>query len=117
MILWVLTRFIVPALAPVMGMDWINVWITKLDIDIFIGYLGYFILGYYIRQFGVVKKIRLAIYAAGCLGLVFSIINTIEQSRIQGKNVENYFNPSSWMILIFSTAIFVFFCEFKENRW
>lgn len=114
LILWVLTRFIIPSLTNTEKLNFINVWIGKLEINSLIGYLGYFILGYYIREYGFLKKIRITIYVGGIIGLIYSIIGTITQSRIQDICYESYYNPSSWNILLFSIAIYTFFTYMKR---
>ena len=101
LVLWVFTRFFLPGVCFNEKLNLINIWIGKLDINLLIGYLGYFLLGYYIRKYGFSKKIRIVIYAGGMIGFIYSIIGTIKQSFILGMCYESYFNPSSWNILLF----------------
>lgn len=114
LVLWIMTRFFIPAIA-VGKLSWMNTWINKLDLNMLIGYLGYFVLGYYIRKYGVVRKARIAIYIGGGIGFLYSIVKTIMDSRLQEKCVENYFSPGSWNILLFSAAIFTFFTYLKKT--
>lgn len=114
LILWVVTRFLIPSLTAIDKLNFIYVWIDKLEINLLIGYLGYFILGYYIREYGFSKKLRIGIYVVGLIGFIYSVVATITQSRIYGICVESYFSPSSWNILLFSVAIFTFFTYLKS---
>ena len=92
----------------------LNSWIYKLDLNMVIGYLGYFILGYYIRKYGFPKKVRVIIYVGGVVGFVYSTIETINQSRVQDICVESYFTPSSWNVLLLAMATFTFFTYMKK---
>ena len=114
LILWIVTRFIIPSISSIEKLNFINIWIGKLEINMLIGYMGYFILGYYIKEYAISLKLRVIIYVGGILSFIYSLIETIRQSYIQGVCVENYFSPSSWNVLLFSTAIFTLFTYLKR---
>lgn len=117
LILWVATRYFAPAIAVLIPQtSFVNTWISKLELNMLIGYLGYFVLGYYIRKYGFAKKIRMVLYISGGFSALYAIIETIRQSRLQDKYVESYFSPSSFGILIFSAAVFTFFAYFKQKE-
>lgn len=115
LVLWVITRFCVPVFTSGEKWSWINVWINKLDLNLLLGYLGYFLLGFYVRKYGVEKRMRTVTYIGGGIGLVYAIIKTIFESRLQEKCVESYFSPGSWNVLLFSLAIFTFFTYFNNT--
>lgn len=117
LILWVVTRFFAPLISLVIPKtNFLNTWISKLDLNMLIGYLGYFVLGYYIRKYGFVNKVRYTLYISGAISLFYIMLETIRQSRLQDKYVEDYFSPSSFGILILSVAVFTFFASIKRKN-
>lgn len=114
LILWISISYLIPGLADVIGGDWVSIWINKLSMNMLIGYLGYFILGYYIRKYGLPDRFRTVVYAGGIIGLLYTIMATVEESRMQDLYVEAFLNPSSWNILLWSTAVFSFFAYMKR---
>ena len=116
LILWVVTRYFAPAIATVIPKtNFLNTFISKLDLNMLIGYLGYFVLGYYIRKYGFVCKVRIVLYIAGAFSAVYTVLETILQSRLQEKYVESYFSPGAFAILIYSAAVFTFFANIKKK--
>lgn len=114
LLLWISIAYIIPAITQWIGMNWINVWINKLNMNMLIGYLGYFLLGYYIKAYGINQKVHIILYFGGVIGLFYTAIETIRQSRTQGIYVDALFSPSSWNVLLMTIAIFVFFTYRKE---
>lgn len=114
LVLWAVVKYAMPALATIPGLAWITVWINQLDISMFMGFLGYFILGYYIRKYGFGKKIRVALYIGGLAGLFYSIVGTIGLSRIQEAYNETLLGPGTWNVCLLATAIFTFFANSKK---
>jgi len=115
LVLWVVTRFVIPVIAPILHMGWVDVWIGRLSLNMLIGYLGYFVLGYYIRKYGFAKKVRMVVYAGGVVGVLYGIFGTIVQSRAQDAYVETFFGAGSWNVLLFATAVFTFFANVKAE--
>lgn len=116
LILWVVTRYFAPAIATVIPQtNFLNTLISKLDLNMLIGYLGYFVLGYYIRKYGFGKKARLVLYIGGGFSMLYIVLQTIMQSRLQDRYVEDYFSPSSFGILILSVAVFTLFANLKQK--
>lgn len=116
LMLWVGTRFLIPTLtALVPKLNAMNTWISKLDLNMLVGYLGYFVLGFYIRKHGFQKKARIALYIAGGVSALHAIVETIRESRLQDRYVEDYFSSGSFGILVFSVAVFTFFAYFKQK--
>lgn len=107
--LWILTAYVMPAVTPAVKMDWINTWIYKLSMNMLVGYLGYFLLGYYLRKYLCSKRKRLLIYIGGILGFLNTAIGTIAQSYKQNAYCDALFSPGSWNILLFAIAVFTFF--------
>lgn len=114
LLLWIGFRFIIPTISVWINWYLLDNWIAHLNLNILIGYLGYFILGYYIRKYGVSKKAQWGIYVLGICGLVYSLVQTVIQSRQLGEVIETFYSPGTWNVLFFSLAVFVFFGQRKE---
>lgn len=114
LLLWIGFRFIIPTISVWINWYLLDNWIAHLNLNILIGYLGYFILGYYIRKYGVSKKAQWGIYVLGICGLVYSLVQTVIQSGKLGVVVEDFYSPGTWNVLFFSLAVFVFFAQRKE---
>lgn len=112
--LWIILRFIIPTISEWTNWYLLDSWIGRLSLNLFVGYLGYFILGYYIRKYGVSYKKAWIIYVLGIIGLVYSLIETVLQSRQLGENVETFYSPSAWNVLFFSIAVFTLFSAGRE---
>lgn len=109
--LWVLIAFIVPITASFLKLDWINTWIYKLNMNLLIGYLGYFLLGYYLKKYPLSKKIQVLVYIGGVVGFLYTVTGTILQSYIKDIYCESFFSPGSWNVFLYVTAIFTFFAN------
>lgn len=109
LILWVLTAYIIPVAVSALKLEWINTWIYKLSMNMLAGYLGYFLLGFYLKKYPCSRRVRRLLYFAGSVGLLYTIIGTIVLSNIQGMCCDTLFSPGSWNILLFAAAVYVFF--------
>ena len=117
LILWIVTSYIIPTFAPVIGADWLSAWVQKLSMNMLIGYLGYFILGYYIKTFGLSKPVRMVVYAAGVAGFLYTAVGTIIICRNKGVASEELLGPGTLNVLCFATAVFTLFAYVGEmNR-
>ncbi len=116
LLLWIVVSYLLPTIAPVLKLDVVNAWVSKLSMNMLVGYLGYFLLGYYIKKFGIAKKARIVLYIAAMLGLIYSCVGTVLQSRINGIYDETLFGASSWNILVLSAAIFTMCAAMKERE-
>ncbi|MDE6517492.1 MAG: hypothetical protein K2L18_06575, partial [Acetatifactor sp.] len=101
----------IPVVSPIVKMDWLNTWIYKLSMNMLVGYLGYFLLGYYLRKYPCSKKKCLLLYIGGLVGFLYTAIGTIVQSYMQDAYYDTLFSPGSWNILLFAIAVFTFFAN------
>ncbi len=114
LILWLATAYIIPNIVVHIGLDWVNMWIYKLSMNMLIGYIGYFMLGYYIKTYGVNIKIRALLYIGGIIGYVYTVLGTIVLSGNKGGSTEELLNPGAWNVLIMAIAVYTFFTYKKE---
>lgn len=89
-------------------------YIRFFDIPFYSGYLGYFILGFYLRKQEFGRKIKRVIYAAGGLSLLAAPILTYFITR--GKGVLNELFYGNFSVTTFFSAVAVFVL-FKNIAW
>ncbi|SHO50253.1 acyltransferase [Anaerocolumna xylanovorans] len=89
-------------------------YIRFLDIPFYSGYLGFFILGYYLKNQEFSKKMRGIIYAAGGSAMLAAPILTYLITR--GKDVLNELFYGNFSITTFLSAVAVFIL-FKNIAW
>lgn len=73
------------------------------------GYLGYFILGYYIAHYGIDQKYHRFIYAAGCFSLVCNVLFANGLSLLNGEPHGAICDSYGIFTFAVSTALFLFF--------
>lgn len=73
------------------------------------GYLGYFILGYYISHYGIDQKYHRFIYAAGCFSAVCNVFLSNGLSLRKGEPLGAIYDSYGIFTFAVSTALFLFF--------
>jgi len=89
-------------------------YIEFFDIPFYSGFLGFFILGYYLSRQEISKKIRRIIYLVGSISMLSVPIITYYITK--GKDVLNELFYSNFVITTFFTAVAVFVL-FKNINW
>lgn len=84
-------------------------YISKLSINIVGGYIGYFVLGYYLSTYDIPKRIRIGCYVIGCSAVILCAVATVIYSRYIGAPTEIFWTYNSTFIVFWSICIFVFF--------
>lgn len=92
----------IPALNPI----FMNM--AKLEIHITGGYLGYFVLGYYLAQYPPKAAARRLLYVLGTLGIIISTLVTWKVCVTGGEYSEAYFNYLFPGVVLWSVAVFLF---------
>ncbi len=87
----------------------INNNVNNMNMNIVLGYVGYFILGYYLNKITLNKKQRIIIYILGLLGFVFTIgMNSLVSLRTQ-MHCANYYGNFTVNVLFESIAVYTWF--------
>lgn len=87
----------------------IRTWLSRFSVNIVGGYIGYFVLGYYLNTYDTSAKVRKRIYLLGSVSLILCIICTINYCRKISQPVEIFWEYNSCFILCWSVCVFVFF--------
>lgn len=93
----------IPIIAPVFHN------IDKMMIQVTASYLGFFVLGHYLAEYGFGAKRRHASYTLGAVGIIVSLVITIYMSMRQGVAQETCFGYFFPGIVFYSAAIFIWF--------
>jgi len=73
------------------------------------GFVGYFVLGYYLNTYVLSKNIRKIISILGILGILYGIIMGIIYSRYVGHRNQFAYNNNTLNIVLYGSTIFLFF--------
>lgn len=74
-----------------------------------LGYVGYFVLGYYLNQTDISKKLRRVIYIFGFCGFFFTIGATALLSIYLNEARGDFYSNFTLNVLLESVSVFVFF--------
>ncbi|MFB4167196.1 acyltransferase [Virgibacillus sp. JSM 102003] len=78
-----------------------------IQLQYFSGYLGYFLLGYYLHNIELTKRLRKIIYAGGLFGVIVTIIGTYLETEYSGNFAPYFYEYLSPNNVLASIAIFV----------
>lgn len=81
--------------------------VNKLGLDIAGGYVGYFILGYYLNEYPIKRSSRLWIHFISIISIIICIILTLKKSLDNHLIVEFYYHYLTIFIFIWSIEIFL----------
>lgn len=81
-----------------------------------LGYVGYFVLGYYVNKIDLNKSGRRHIYILGLVGFATTIVLTLSVSLKAGEANENYYLPFTVNVLLEALAVFTWFKHRKYNH-
>ena len=82
--------------------QYINQFIDGLYLDFFCGYVGYYLIGWYVINIGIKKGYRIVLYIAGFASLIFTIIMV----QIFTSQAWLFQTPLNAFILLISVMIF-----------
>lgn len=77
------------------------------NMNIVVGYSGYFLLGYFLSQKSFLKRQRIWIYLFGIGGVLFMIFGTILISTLKGEEEARLSSNLSIQVIAMSCALFV----------
>lgn len=97
-------------------MNAINYDIKKMNLNLVMGYSGYFILGHYLNKNELSKKTRIIIYILGLLGFAFTIGMDSWVALRTNKPCEHYYGYLTVNVLFEALAIFTWFKYSNFNK-
>lgn len=93
----------------------VGIKLTSYSVVGMSGYLLFTVLGFYISEYGIHKRLRMWIYIFGVLGLLVHIFGTYSVSVAAGKVLVTYKGYLNLPSVLYATAIFTFFRYFPLN--
>lgn len=92
--------------------------LENMDFHLVLGYLSYFVIGYYLNKMEWSKKSRLVIYLFGIVGLVTTILLDSYLAVKTQAPVSTYYLHFTVNVLMQSAALFVWFKYHSPNcKW
>lgn len=88
-----------------------SIYISFFDIPLFTGFLGYFILGYYLYTYELTPKLKSILFNLGVISFFATPVATYFASRHQGILDEMFYGNYSITVFFMAIAIFIYFQE------
>ncbi len=83
--------------------------INYMNMNLVMGFSGYFLLGYYLNTITITKNKRMVIYALGLCGAIFTILMNLIVALKTNEPCQHYCGYITLNVLLQSVAIFVWF--------
>jgi len=87
----------------------ITIVVSQLRLNFVLGWVGIFILGYYLSYCNITKKAEITSYILGILSLILTIILNSLLSIRNNQNYEGLYELTNINILLTAVAVFIFF--------
>ena len=100
---------LLPTLLRLWPNETVRLWVNNLNLHLVLGYVGYYVLGYYLKTYTLNRAAEYLIYLLGILGAVVTVGGTAWLSQQRGTLVQTLYNYDSPNIALMSVAVFVFF--------
>lgn len=97
----------------------INSILQDMHLDILSGYIGYFLLGYFLDKFRLRKRNRIVIYILGVFGGILTVALDSFLAQKTQQPCGSYYGDLNLNVFFESISVFVLFkhMEFKANRY
>ena len=87
----------------------VHIWYDRLSVRLVLGYVGYYVAGYYLKEYTISRLAEAVIYVLGVLGAVATVWGTSLLSRQAGGFVQILYDYTSPNVCAFAVAIVVLF--------
>ncbi|MED4206335.1 acyltransferase [Neobacillus mesonae] len=91
-------------------------FLINFDVNLVLGYAVYFIMGYYLSEYGFNEKVKKGIYILGILGVLITIIGNSFLSIEKGSPDNFLFYYLRVNVFVTTIALFLFIKDFFKNR-
>lgn len=111
LILFFLIVLIFPLIESWFDYDYMRYPLSKINLSMFGGFVGYWLLGFYLNKYYIGKKTKIALYILAPLALCFTIIATAVLSYQSGEADGRWYEYLGLNVALMSCGVFVFFKE------
>ncbi len=87
----------------------VSTWSDRLNIHLVLGYVGYYVAGFYLKKFTLGRLAEFIIYILGILGAVATVFGTLTLSARSGSFYDALFEYRSPNVVFMAVAVFVLF--------
>ena len=101
--------FLLPTLLRLRPSQTVSLYQSYLNIKLVLGYVGYYVLGYYLKEYTLSRPAEYLIYLLGIAGAAVTVGGTAWLSQQRGALAQTFYNYDSPNIALMSTAVFVLF--------
>lgn len=99
------------------GLNAVSVDVKRMNMQVVLGYMSYFVLGFYLNKIDLNKRQRICIYILGILGAVFTItVDLIVALKTQAP-CSTYYENFNVNVLLESIAVFTWFKYRKYSNY
>lgn len=92
--------------------------LSQLNLDIIIGYSGFYVLGYYLSKYDFKRATKIIIYVLGILGVAVTVTGTSLISLKNGVASQLFYDYSYPNIIVTAIAVFLVFKNvFREKEY
>jgi len=109
LLIWLVFTVVLPFVIKISNYVILDKFINKIGIHFVIGYVGYFVSGYYFETYTINNKTRNVIYIFGLIGILSTFIFTDIISLKSGEANSMFYGYFSPNVVIASVAVFIFF--------
>lgn len=112
---FLLLAFLFSSLIPTVCYLWpgstgtLQLWYRRLSVQVITGYVGFYVGGYYLKEYTISRVSEAIIYVLGGLGAVATVWGTAVLSGRGGKLVTTLYEYTSPNVVCFSVAVVVLF--------
>lgn len=100
--------FLIPTILRLRPSQTLSLYVNNLNLKLVLGYVGYYVLGYYLKAYTLSRPAEYLIYVLGIAGAVITVGGTAWFSQQRGVLVQTFYNYDSPNIALMSAAVFVF---------
>ena len=87
----------------------LHLWYDRLQVQLVLGYVGYFVVGYYLREYLLSRVAEAIVYVLGVCGAIVTVWGTAVLSRGAGVTVDTLYDSFFPNMVFFSVAVVVLF--------
>lgn len=116
-LLWIVFALILPILSNVPGVDEIYKKVSKkANMNLVMGYTGYYILGYYLRANSLKKSLKVWIYIGGIISVLITFIGTYFVGKETGEASQCFFGCILPTTALMSASLFLFIQDITKDK-
>ncbi len=104
-----LFTFLIPTVLRLRPSQTLSAYVSYLNVKLVLGYVGYYVLGYYLKHYTLNRAAEIVIYLLGAAGAAVTVGGTALLSAQQGRLVHALYEYDSPNVALMSVAVFVLF--------